>query len=1088
MSRKILTRNVAVTRYFILAALFYLIFSGPSFAEDQQERIITGSVKEDGQGIPGVNVLIKGTTLGTTTDADGKYSLNVPANAETLVFTFIGYQTKEESIVGKSVIDITMAPDVAMLGEVVVVGFGTQKKESVVGSITSVKVTDLKVPSSNLTTALAGRVAGVISYQRSGEPGQDNAQFFIRGVTTFGYKKDPLILIDGVEMTAEDLARLNVDDVSAFSIMKDATATAVYGSRAANGIIYVTTKSGVTGKVKISARFENSFSQPTKEVELADPITYMRLHNEAVRTRDVLGTQPLPYSEDKIQKTLSGTANPYVYPSTDWKKLLIKDYATSQRFNFNLSGGSDLASYYIAGTYTKDNGILNVDERSNFNSNIDLKRYNMRFNMDINMTKTTKATLRLQANFDDLTGPLEGGKTVYEKVMKTNPVLFPAYYEPDVSNQYTEHILFGNSGSNSADYLNPYADMIKGYKDYSRALTLVQFEIRQKLDFITKGLTYRFLGNNNRFSEFDLLRYYNPYYYQVGYYNKDTDQYSLVNLNPTSGTEFLNYREGDKEIKNTFYMENAFNYDRTFGKHTVSGLAVMLMREQLEANPGDLQQSLPHRNIGVSSRLTYSFSDRYFGEFNFGYNGSERFSEDKRYGFFPSYGAGWMISNEKFFAGLSKTIDRLKIRGSYGQVGNDAIGSDDDRFFYLSNVNMNSATTFTTFGTLFNNVYPGISTSRYANDQITWEMAHKSNVAIEIGAFNGLNIIAEAFHENRTNILMTRADNAIMGLQAAIRANVGEATAKGLDISLDYSTYFNDNFWVQGRANFTYATSAFKIYEEPDYVAYGTPWKSHVGVSLKQQYGLIAERLFVDDAEVANSPLQAFGIVQGGDIKYKDINGDDKIDEFDQVPIGFPTDPEIVYGFGLSAGYKKIDISAFFQGLARESYRIDPVFSGDDVGGVAPFFTYPYASTITFNNGSFQIQSQRAQNALIKAFADSHWSEENRDLYALWPRLAEESAQNGGDINIIANKNNYQRSTWFMRNGSFLRLKQVEIGFTPFSKEKLEKVRATAFRVYVNGSNLFTWSKFKLWDPEMADGGLGYPVQRVVNIGVTASF
>ena len=1086
MSRKILTQKFAVTAtlfavaFLCLAACHIVMANGrntKSRTFQQNERVISGKVIEDNQGIPGVNVLIKGTTRGTTTDAEGKYTLNVPNDAQALVFTFIGYQTQEVPIGNKAIIDVTLVPDVAMLGEVVVVGFGTQKKESVVGSMTTIKPTELKVPSSNLTTALAGRVAGVISYQRSGEPGQDNAQFFIRGVTTFGYKKDPLILIDGVEMTSDDLARLNVDDIASFSIMKDATATAVYGSRAANGIIYVTTKAGLPGKVKISARFESSISQPTQEVELADPITYMRLHNEAVRTRNALGD--IPYSEDKIQKTMEGTNNPYVYPVTDWKKLLIKNYATSSRFNFNLSGGGDIANYYIAGTYTKDNGILKVDERNNFNNNIDLKKYNMRFNMDINLSKTTKATLRLQANFDDMTGPLEGGKAMYEKVMRTNPVLFPAYYAPDGANQFTDHILFGNNGTTNTFYINPYADMVKGYKDYSRALTLVQIEIRQKLDFITKGLSYRFLGNNNRFSEFDLLRYYNPYFYQIGTYNKDTDEYTLLNTNPTQGTEFLNYREGSKNIKNTFYMENAFNYDRTFGKHTLSGLAVLLMREQLEANPGDLQQSLAHRNIGLSSRITYSYNDRYFAEFNFGYNGSERFSKDKRYGFFPSAGVGWMISNENFFAPFKDKIDRLKLRGSYGMVGNDAIGDDTDRFFYLSNVNLNSSATSSTFGTLFNNNIAGVSTSRYENSTITWEKSYKSNLALELGLFNNMNIIAEVFHEHRTNILMTRADNATMGLQAPIRANVGEAAAKGADISWDYSKYFNDNFWVQGRANFTYATSKFLAYEEPDYVAYGTPWKSHVGVSLNQSYGLIAERLFVDGdsqlgtGEVGNSPVQSFGLVQGGDIKYKDINGDDKIDEFDKVPIGFPTSPEIVYGFGISAGFKKFDVNVFFQGLARESFWIDAI-------NTAPFYKYNYASTATFSGFSgnnFQITTQQAQNQLLKAYADSHWSEENRDLYALWPRLSEQLVQN-----------NYQQSTWFMRNGSFLRLKQVEIGYSPFSKDQLTKLHLTSVRFYTNGTNLLTFSKFKLWDPEMAGNGLGYPVQRVVNVGVLANF
>lgn len=601
--------------------------------------------------------------------------------------------------------------------------------------------------------------------------------------------------------------------------------------------------------------------------------------------------------------------------------------------------------------------------------------------------------------------------------------------------------------------------MVKGYRDQSSSMILAQFELSQDLDFITKGLKARALFSTTRNSSFDVSRYYNPFYYLASNYNSLDDTYKLTELNPEGGTEYLGYNEGTKNISTNTYVEAAVSYDRTFKeKHAISGMLIYTLRNELHANASSLQLSLPYRNMGLSGRFTYAYNDRYFLEANFGYNGSERFAQKERFGFFPSVGLGYIVSNENFYRGpIAKIIPKLKLKATYGLVGNDAIGNNEDRFFYLSEVNMNNTDYSYRFGTDYNVSKNGISVSRYANPYITWEVSKKLNVGTEFNLLNAFDVQIDYFQDKRSNILQTRAAiPETMGVQAAVRANVGEAESSGFDMSVDYNYSFNKNFWMQGRFNFTYATSKITKYEEVDYS--NTPWRSKVGHSINQQWGYVAERLFVDEQDIANSPKQ-FGDYLAGDIKYKDINNDGVITEADQVPIGFPTDPEIVYGFGLSAGYKGFDISCFFQGLARESFWLNV---GSKTGTTHPFIDNDL--------------SGHGQNQLLKIYADDHWSETNRNIYALWPRLSE---------TLVSNNN--RTSTWFMQDGSFLRLKSVEVGYS-FPHKWIKKAFLSKLRIYYSGTNLLTFSKFDLWDPEMAGNGLGYPIQRVHNIGIQVGF
>lgn len=1020
-----------------------------------QTKTVKGVIYEEetGEPMPGATVSVEGSTRGVMTDLDGSFELTGVKPTDKLKFECLGKETQVLQVGTMTNFVVKLKNAANELDEVTVVAFGKQRKESVIGSISTVDVKTLKVPSSNLTTALAGNVAGVIAYQRTGEPGQDNADFFVRGITTFGANTSPLILIDNIELTSTDLARLQPDDIESFSIMKDATATALYGARGANGVIFVTTKRGQEGPAKIFARVETSISAPTDVVELADPVTYMKSYNEAISTRDPLGE--LMYTYDKIEQTGKPGANRLIYPANDWYDMLFKDFATSYRANVSTRGGGKVATYYVSGAYTEDTGVLKVDKRNSFNNNIDDKNYTLRSNVDINVTPTTKLAVRLTGNFRDYQGPLNGGSDVYRQIMHSDPVLFPAYYPVDDEHVGIQHIMFGNYEDGS--YINPYANLVKGYKNYQRSQMIAAVQLEQDLKFITKGLSFMTLFNLTRLSEFTVNRQFNPYWYRLDRYDSYTGEYHVNRINE-DGTDYLTYSESGKTVKNTMYSETRLNYNRSFGKHDVTGLLVFTASESLTANAGSLQLSLPSRNAGLSGRFTYGYDKRYFIEYNFGYNGSERFHKSHRWGFFPSAGLAWMMSNEKWFKPLTKVVSNLKLRYSYGLVGNDNIGSSSNRFYYLSEMSMNNSGLGASFGETRNVSYNGIGVVRYANEAITWEKSYKSNYALELGLFKKLDIIAEYFTEHRTDIFMQRADIPnTMGLQAAVYGNIGQARSKGIDIQADYKQAWASGLWASARANFTYSTGKYDVYEEP---TYPESYRQHAGRSIRQTWGYIAERLFIDDEDAANSPSQAaFGSQYGGgDIKYTDVNGDGVITNADMVPIGYPTSPEIIYGFGVSLGHKGFDVSVFFQGLGRESFWIDATSAYStkyNKYGTAPFV----------NNGQ-----------LLKAYSDSHWSEDNRDIYALYPRYS-----------AYENHNNTQVSTWWMRDGSFVRLKQMEFGYT-LPQKLTNKIHIDNLRVYFQGNNLLCWSKFKLWDPELAGEGFNYPIQRTFNIGVNVTF
>ena len=1027
--------------------LFFLFFI-ISLISNAQSILVSGKVvDEGGVPLPGVTVLVEGTNRGASTTFEGTYAIKASDKEESLKFSYIGFETQTIKIGDQSSIDVILKESLESLEEVQVVAFQKQKKNSVIGSINTISPSELKIPSSNLTNALAGKLAGMISYQRSGEPGQDNAEFFIRGVTSFGYANNPLILIDGLEVSTNDLARIEPDNIASFSIMKDATATALYGARGANGVILVTTKEGKKGKAKVSFRYENKFSAPSLTNDFLGAVEYMQLFNRATRTRDE--SAPLMYSISKIYGTLNGE-DPNIYPNVDWYNELFKDFTLNRNANLNVTGGGDIAQYYLSVSHNNETGLLKVDPLNNFNNNIDIKRSNLRANINIDLTKSTKIAVKFYSLLERYNGPSVSANDVFSSVMQANPANFPKYYRyPD--NLGFNHTLFGNKGNGG--FPNPYADMVKGYKDRFTNTIFSQVQIEQDLDFITEGLKFRGMASVRTYAENQNTREYTPFYY--GMAEVDTEEGILNFLYQIQeGTEYLNNPSVNNYGNSNFYYELVTEYNRTFNElHDVGGLLVFNFSESLNTIGGNSAFStLPSRNMGLSGRFSYNYDTRYFTEFNFGYNGSEKFAKNHRFGFFPSIGLGWILSNESWFNEKLPEVNLFKLKITHGLVGNDGISSADDRFFYLSDVNLNNWDYSYTWGIDYSNSYAGYLIDRYSNTNVTWEVAKKTNYGIELGLYNDLTIQADYFTEHRTKIYMPRDFiPETMGLTTPISSNLGEVKSKGVDMSLDYNKAFDSGLILSARANFTYATNKILVNGEPEYIY---DYLSRVGHPVNQQWGLIAERLFIDQADINNSPEQFNGFSSSanaympGDIKYTDINQDGVVNELDMVPIGNPQVPEIVYGFGLSAVYKEFDFSMFMQGVGNTSFFINPQ-------DISPFVNERNALSVIANN---------------------HWSINTPDPNAFWPRLS-----------TYPIANNEQNSTWWLRDGDFLRLKSIEFGYT------LPEINNGTFngintRFYFTGLNLLNFSKFDLWDPEMAGNGLGYPPQKVYNLGMQINF
>lgn len=1021
----------------------------PDFIQQSTQTKVTGFVTDKaGEPLIGVTVQVKGTTRAVTTDLDGQYSISVK-RGETLVFTYIGSIPQEVKIDKQKGLNIIMEENSQMIDEVVVTAFGSgQKKASMVGSVQTVKPNDLKVPSANLSTSFAGRLAGVISYQRSGQPGADGASFFIRGISTIGDGTSPLIILDGVQVSSGDLNALDPEVIEAFSILKDATATALYGSRGANGVMIVTTKTGKDlAKPKINIRFEGNVSMPTKVPKFADGATYMEMYNEA-ETNTPSGS-PL-YSQEKINATRYGITtadgrtvyNKYVFPNVDWYNECFKDAAYNQKLNFNVRGGGKKLDYFMNASVNHETGMLKNRSKDffSFNNNIELYRYAFQNNINAYLGETTKVTLRLNTQLQDLTGPTVGVGSVYGQIMNINPVDFPVMYEPD---GVTESVKWGSyGGSNSTSKDNPVAAMSKGYNNSFSSTVIANLELEQKLDAITKGLRFQGLVSFKNWSSSTTTRQapYNAYTLNDYTINPDgTIPYttSVIGAEETVVLATTGSTTGDRSI----YFQGMLDYNRSFGKHDFSGMFVYNQSEYSLNNISDddatkrLYNSLPERKQGIAGRISYAYDNRYLIEGNFGYNGSEKFAKGHRFGFFPSIAAGYNISEESYFEPLKNVISRLKLRASWGLVGNDVTG---DRFAYMSNISLSGAS-FTT-GIDQNYERSGPTYSRYANNDLTWEVGEKINFGMDLQLFQDLNLNVDFFRENRRDIFQKRGTiaNYLGTASTVVYGNLAEMRNQGLDMSIDYGKKIGKDWTITAKGTFTYAHNKITKFDEPSVQQYRN--LMNVGQSANSIRGFIAQGLFIDANDVKYSPAQKIsGSVAAGDIKYVDIanvNGvkDGAIDDNDKVVMGHPTVPEIIYGFGPSISYKKIDLGFFVQGAANVSLMMS---------GFHPFGT-------------------QARRNVLDFIAEDHWSPSNQNVNAAYPRLTK-----------VDHANNTTASTFWLRDASFLKLKNFEIGYS-FKN----------MRVYLSGTNLLTLSSFKLWDPEQGGGsGLSYPTQRVFNIG-----
>lgn len=1008
----------------------------------QKKRLLQGLVKdEQGNPIIGASIQLKNTGTGVITDLDGLFQIQVTDKNSVIVISYIGYVTQEISVGDRSSITVQLKEDTKSLEEVVVTAFGaTQKKETMVGAIQQVRPAELKVPSSSLSTSFAGRMAGVIAIQRSGQPGADGADFWIRGKSTFGDATGVLIVLDGVEISSSDLNALDPEVIESFSILKDATATAMYGTRGANGVMIVTTKSGQDLlKPIINFRLETSMSQLTSVPEMVGGVDYMKLYNEALTTRGI--TTGL-YDDTKIRATEQGL-NPLVYPNVDWYNEMFNKNAFAQRFNFNIRGGKKAVTYFMSASVKHDAGNLKSLSKDYFsyNNNINVMRYDFVNNLSIKATNTTKISLGLNVSLRDWKGPSAGVDGIFSMSREASPVDFPIVYP--ARNDKEIYTLWGgmSGGIYNNGYRNPVAEYVVGYKKQFASTVNANIRLDQDLKMVTKGLKLHVLASFKNWSKTETTRKAGYNQFEIDQYNEATGEYTLSRVGNEQKTA-LN-TEGAATGDRRIFIQAYLDYKRKFGVHDVNAM-LLYNQDQLDNNkPDNLLSSLPRRKQGIAARLSYAYDDRYLAEVNFGYNGSENFAKNNRFGFFPSIALGYNISQEKFWGPISNVISHFKLRGSYGLVGNDGI---NERYAYLEDIVLSSDKWKYTTGVNQNVNLQGPVWTRYYNPNLTWEVGKKLNVGFDMQLFHQVNLNFDVFKEIRSKIYMQKVNTLpdFIGTgETKIYENSGKMKNVGFDIALDYNKQITKDFFLSFKGTLTYAHNTILERDEPPFQLY--PNLSSVGYSRGQHLVYVADGLFRDQADVDSHAEQTLGYIpQPGDIKYvdqPDANGncDGIINTNDRVYMGYPEDPEIVYGFGPSMKYKNWDFSFFFQGAARTSILMS---------GFHPF-------------------GKNATRGVMKFIADDYWSESNPNPNAAYPRLTRDT-----------NANNTVNSSYWLRNGAFLKLKNAEIGYT-----------FKMFRAYLNGSNLLTFSPFKHWDPEMGGGsGMQYPTQRVFNIGIQFTF
>ena len=1002
---------------------------------DQQSKTfkVTGQITDKAkEPLIGVTVTVVGSNgpIRTISDIDGMFSLDVPEGNKTLDFSYVGYKKLNVHVTCSKSLNVVMEEDTKDIDEVVVTGFSSQKKASIVGAIQTIQPTELKFGNTRtLSNNLAGKLSGVIGIQRSGEPGYDDSNFWIRGISTFSGNRAPLVLVDGVE---RDLNSVDVSEIESFSILKDASASAMYGVRGANGVIVITTKHGKIGAPAVRFHVEQSINSPTKLPKFLDAPDYMSLLNNVAQHDG----SPIPFTQLQIDRTRSGY-DPDLYPNVNWIDAITKDYAYSSRANLEVSGGSDFLRYSIVASYFRETGILAQDKSLIVDNATNNQQFNLRTNIDMDVTKTTLLSVSIGGYLNRFKQQSCNTDDAFTEAFQTLPFVHPIRYSdgtiPKVSNR-----------------ANPWETVTQhGYDFYTSSKIQTLFAVEQDLKVITPGLKVKGLFSFDRWNKSQRGRKANPGTVLPAT-GRDVEG-NLIHTQGTVGDESMSSYKGSDYGNTRVYFEADVLYKHRFGKHDVDAL---FLYNQQAYDDGDIQD---YRKQGIAGRLSYTYDNRYVAEFNFGYNGSENFAKGKRFGFFPSLAIGWLMSEEPWMQKYHKTFNKIKFRASVGKAGDDNIGGR--RFAYLTTMNTNAEGYV--WGTTGQSSYTGITEGDIGVSNLTWETVKKYNVGFELGLWNMLDFNLDIFRENRSNIFMKRTIIPTQsGFINAPWANFGKVTNGGVDMSLNFHKQWNKDWFTSAYVNFTYAKNRVDEYDEPE-IKKGT-YRAQTGRSLNELQGLTAERLFMPSDFNADGSLK-FGIpsqsgvggtdLKPGDIKYVDMNGDGVITEEDAGFIGGTVDPRIVYGFGGVIAYKNIDVNFFFQGVG-DTHRI--------IGG-SPYFIPASGTTVQ-------------GNAYSKNLSD-RWTADNQDPYAFWPRLT-----------YGPNLNNYRASTWWKKDMSFLRCKTIEIGYT-LNTQWLKNLYVKNLRVYVSGNNLFCLSGFKLWDPELGTGdGLKYPINRSVQFGLDINF
>ena len=1019
--------------------------------DDEKTIEVTGTVTdENGEPLIGVSVMPKDEAgLGAVTNAEGVYKIKIPAYTR-LVFNYIGMEQQEVLIKEQTTANIKMkTKEDNVIDEVVVTGTGTQKKITLTGAVTTVDPELLRTPTASLSNSFAGVVPGVFARQTTGNPGDNVSEFWIRGISTFGAGSSALVLVDGFE---RDLNDINVEDIETFTVLKDASTTAIYGSRGANGVVLITTKRGRDGKTRINGKVEYSYNTRTKTPEFVDGSTYARLMNEALESRNMSPA----YSADDLY-LLDNQLDPEVFPNIDWMKMLLKDGAPTFRANVDVNGGGSNARYYASVSYVEEGGMYNSDSAlKDYKTNANYHRWNYRMNFDLNLTKTTLLKIGVAGALEKQNQPGSIYNEIWESLMGYNPIATPVKYKNG---------RWGSQGSGGKN--NPWVLVTQyGYNQIWKNTINTTAELTQDFGFITPGLKAVVRYGYDIYTDNGNKRWKAPEGWQAERLRDSEGELVFTKKVDEQLMIAIPYSNGQKKE----YFEAELHYDRNFGLHQVGAILKYSQDgttnnsentyvDQKDEDPIkqmniDFQrtiQGIDRRHQGLAGRFTYGYANRYFVDFNFGYNGSENFAAGNRFGFFPAYSAAWNLGEEPWIRKAAPWIDMFKIRYSYGKVGNDYLDTrfpfqgrfmtdDNDRYIYGD------------YGSS-NYTYNGISYLMLANENITWEVAKKHDIGIDFYLFkNKFSGTIDYFRETRDGIFMTRNYlPQIIGVSNSQQpsANIGKVRSTGVDGNLAYSDKLGQvNFTIRG--NFTYSKNKILEYDE-QYSHYG--YSRVAGYRVDQARGLVALGLFKDYDDIRYSPDQSalkgdFEIAPG-DIKYKDINGDGKIDDNDIVPIGSTTKPNLIYGFGVSANWKGFDFNVLFQGVGKSSFFING------------FTVYPF--------------SQGSWGNILTDVVDNYWSlGKNEDVNAKYPRLTYGN-----------NSNNNRASTYWLRDGSYLRLKNLEIGYT-LPKAFVSSMHIQNVRFYFMATNLLTFSDFDLWDPELGSSdGQQYPLSKTFTLGMT---